>query len=261
MISLKGFPIKKELLVKVKEEIKNKSLSFKILLDESFPQSVSYVNMITKLLTQLEIPYELYNVTYTEKDFDYLKNVGDSCTIVARPLKQDEDKYLSCIKPENDVDMVSLDNIGRLYLGNLNFLPATSMAVKLIVEHYNIELTGKKVMVLGRSVSVGLPCFMYFQRKNATVTLCHSRTKREDIEKIARDSDIIVLATGKQNLIPRECFNDKQIVIDCGYNENGLGDLGFVPEDNELYAYTPVPGGVGPLTIISLVINALYLKK
>lgn len=237
-------------------------LTFILIFDPSFEESKSYINSIIKVLEKVNWKYVVYELTNTFNDFEVLSNfakVKSNMIILARPVKVNEEKLLSLIPPYQDPDMLTSENKGKLYDGNLNYLPATAMSVRRLIENYNIDVASKKVLILGRSISVGLPIFMYFQRKNATCILAHSRTTKSDLDKFTKEADIIVLATGKQDLIDRKLLNDKQVIIDCGFNSNGRGDLNFVPGEDELYAYTPVPGGVGPLTITSLLLNSLFL--
>lgn len=156
---------------------------------------------------------------------------------------------------KKDVDMLSTLAAGRLMRGDIRFLPATAGSVKNIIENLNINLTGKKALVIGRSPSVGSPIFWYLQKSNATVTLAHSKTKIEDLKKAAKDSDLVILAAGVQLLKPED-IKENAIIIDCGYNQDGQGDLSFIPENA---SYTPVPGGVGPVTTITLITNSLNL--
>lgn len=263
MIKLLGKEIRNNDLELIKSKvIEYKSqLSFALFFSHDSPEAVSYTNMIEKLLMNLNIYYEKYPITKTKQDFQTLLKYKKKnfFIILARPLNYSDEKFISMLDPNYDPDMLTYENMGKLYSGNSYYLPATAKAVSRIIEHYKIEVNSKKVCVFGRSISVGLPLFMYFQQKNATCTLIHSKTDKKDIANIVKQSDIIVLATGKQGLIDKKWLNNKQIVIDCGYNANGLGDLGFIPDDDSIEAYTPVPGGVGPITISSLILNTIYL--
>ena len=263
MIQLLGKDLRKKDIAELKDKAsKNVNLTFYLVYDPSFNESCSYVNSIIKTLDKVGWQHVTYKLTKSYRDYcalNKIRTIKDSMVILARPVLFDEETLISLIDYRSDPDMLTDFSKGKLYSGNLNYLPATAMSVRRLVEYYNIDCKGKKVLVIGRSISVGLPIFMYFQRKNATCTLAHSKTEKMDLNKAIIESDIIVLATGKQGLIDRKFLNNKQIVIDCGYHSNGTGDLGFVPNDNELYAYTPVPGGVGPLTITSLLKNALLL--
>ncbi len=233
--------------------------------DEDDMSSKAYLRGIKKKL-------DLYNIAYIEEFVDHNDEEGSlnvfrehskgKMTVVAKPLHLNsvsELEFLHSIDPAYDPDMISDLNIGRLYSGDLNYLPATAAAVKCILDYYQIPVSGKKVFVLGRSLTVGLPVFELFQKYNGTVTIAHTRTSYEDIQRFAFESDIVCLATGRSGLVDRNSLIIKHTVIDCGYSPNG-GDMGFVPDDGELKAYTPVPGGVGVITSYCLVRNALFLQ-
>jgi len=128
------------------------------------------------------------------------------------------------------------------------------------LENYHIDVEGKRALVLGRSTEVGYPCFQLLNKMNAAVTLAHSKVDSATLSSYVKQADIIILATGKPDLIKKEDLNKDVIIIDCGFNPDG-GDLGFVPNEGEVKAYTPVPGGVGSLTSYCLLLNAIHLMK
>ncbi len=247
----------KEAASSVKEEINTlieklggKLPVFYLYSDAEDLSSKAYLRGIKKKL-------DLYNIGYIEEFVDHEDEKGSlslfkahskgKMTVVARPLhlkEVDELDFLHSIDPSFDPDMISDLNIGKLYAGDLNYLPATAASVKNILDYYHINVSGKKALVVGRSLTVGLPIFELLHKYNATVTLAHSRTPSSDIQSYASQSDIICLATGRSSLVKRESLNQNHIVIDCGFSPDG-GDLGFVPEENELSMYTPVHGGVG----------------
>jgi methylenetetrahydrofolate dehydrogenase (NADP+)/methenyltetrahydrofolate cyclohydrolase len=162
--------------------------------------------------------------------------------------------------PDYDPDMMTIANRGHLYDGDLTCLPAIVQAVKTIVTDYALNLEGKKCLIVGRSHSVGMPLFQYFLSSNAATTVVHSKVSNEVINAMASEADIIVLASGHPGIIKRTSYRPTQTVIDCGFSAGG-GDLGFIPNEGELEAYTPVPGGVGALTSYCLLLNAIALEK
>ena len=193
--------------------------------------------------------------------------------IIQLPLPKhiDEDKIINAIKPSKDVDGFTSINVGRLQLGLPCFVPATPNGIMELIKRSGIETSGKDVVVLGRSNIVGTPMAILMSRKgiDSTVTLCHSRTK--NLADICRRADILVAAIGKQGFVTADMVKPGAVVIDVGIHRiedpnspKGYKILGDVDYD-EVYKVaskiTPVPGGVGPMTIVSLLQNTLKAAK
>lgn len=250
---------------KIQEELKNKEVSFYLYSNkEDFP-SQAYLRGIKKTLDSFHVPYSEGFINLDKSKEENLsifkKESQNKSILMARPLKVDyEHEFLSLIESEYDPDMLTTFNRGKLFGGDLNYLTATSQSVKILLEHYHIDVKGKRALVLGRSTEVGYPCFQLLNKLDACVTLAHSKVSKETLSCLVKESEIIVLATGKPGLVNREDLNCNHVIIDCGFNPNG-GDLGFVPLEEEVKAYTPVPGGVGALTSYCLLLNAIHLKK
>lgn len=262
---LSGKDLRITLAETIKEELSSVSLRFYLYSNKEDFASQAYLRSIKKMLTSFNVQFKEDFIDLSKSKEENLsnfeRNSKDSFILLARPLNVDYEKdFISLIPPSYDPDMLTSENRGLLFGGNLNYLTATSQSVYYLIRQYQIQVEGKKAIVLGRSTEVGYPCFEMLNKMNAAVTLLHSRVSKEVIASYAKEADIIILATGKPNLIERSCFNPNQIVIDCGFNPNG-GDLGFIPLENELKAYTPVPGGVGSLTSYCLLQNAIRLKK
>lgn len=255
-------PILKDIIQK---EMKGADVSFYLFSDkEDFP-SQAYLRGIKKTLDSFQVDYvEDYldrNASKKENIEKFKARSKGRAILLARPLKVDyENELVSLIPPNQDADMFHIENRGKLFSGDLRYLTATSKSVEFILEQYHIETEGKKAVILGRSLEVGYPCFQLLNKKNAAVTLLHSKVSPDVISSYVRDCDILVLATGKSNLVRKEDIPSKAIIIDCGFNPHG-GDLGFIPKEGEVKAYTPVPGGVGALTSYFLLENAVFLKK
>ena len=172
--------------------------------------------------------------------------------LLFRPLPKHlfEDKIKYLIDAEKDVDCMGQINLARVFSGDKHgFPPCTAQAVMEILNHYNIDLTGKKVTVVGRSMVVGRPLSMLLLGKNATVTICH--TKTQNLPEECRKADILIACAGKAKMITREFTNPSQIVLDVGINfEDGklCGDIDFENVAEHVAAITPVPGGVGTVT-------------
>jgi len=181
------------------------------------------------------------------------------------PKHLDEQKVIDAINPLKDVDGLTTINSGKLYVGKKGLVPCTAKGVIAILDSENIDLNGKNVVVVGRSKLVGLPLVKLLLDRNATVTVCHSRTL--DLKEKTLSADILIVAIGKKHFITADFVKKDAIVIDVGINrvEGKLyGDCDFDNIKDKCLAITPVPGGVGPLTItmlISNVIDAYYLQK
>ncbi|MBD3163881.1 bifunctional methylenetetrahydrofolate dehydrogenase/methenyltetrahydrofolate cyclohydrolase FolD [Candidatus Woesearchaeota archaeon] len=181
--------------------------------------------------------------------------------IVQLPLPEHISGHLviDAILPNKDADGFSPINLGNMLIGNNIILPATPKGIIRLLEEYNIELEGKHAVVIGRSNIVGKPISLLLQQKNATVTMCHSRTKK--LKKICREADIMIAAAGRAKMITRDMVKHDAVVVDVGMNrdENGklCGDVDFGKVKNKASYITPVPGGVGPLTRAMLLENTL----
>jgi methylenetetrahydrofolate dehydrogenase (NADP+)/methenyltetrahydrofolate cyclohydrolase len=166
------------------------------------------------------------------------------------------------VSPLKDVDGFHPDNLGRLFSGNPRVVPCTPAGIMVLLEKYGIPLEGRRAAVIGRSNIVGKPVSILLLGKNATVTLCHSKTR--DLREVVREAEIVVAAVGKPNTVTGEMVRKDSVIIDVGMNrlEGGLvGDVDF-PKAKEKAAYiTPVPGGVGPMTVAMLLHNTLNAAK
>lgn len=182
--------------------------------------------------------------------------------LVQLPLPNhiNENKVLLSIDPSKDVDCFHPYNVGMISIGELNgFLPCTPAGIIELIKRSNIDIEGKKCVVVGRSNIVGKPVANLLLSHNGTVTICHSRTK--NLEEICKEADILVAAIGKANFITENMVKEGAVLIDVGINrlENGklCGDIDFENCKNKAMAITPVPGGVGPMTIAMLMKNCV----
>lgn len=179
------------------------------------------------------------------------------------PKHISEQAVIDAIDPTKDVDAFHPVNVGKIMIGNFDFLPCTPAGVMQLLEEYDIDPKGKNCVVIGRSNIVGKPMSMLLLHKHGTVTICHSRT--QNLKEICAQADILVAAVGKADFVTADMVKEGAVVIDVGMNrrENGkvTGDVCF-DEVNEKAAYlTPVPGGVGPMTITMLMKNTLKAAK
>lgn len=246
------------------------------------PASEAYVG--NKVRTCAELGFEStllrFDTTISESDLlDEVKklnnNPGVDGILVQLPLPKhiSENAVIDTISPEKDVDGFHPISQGKMLLGQPTFLPATPYGILLMLEHYNIDITGKHCVVIGRSNIVGTPMTVLLSRNanpgNATVTICHSKTK--DLASITRQADVIVAAIGRPRFVTAEMVKEGAIVIDVGINriddptrKSGSRLVGDVDYDNvapKCSYITPVPKGVGPMTICGLMKNTLLAAK
>lgn len=169
---------------------------------------------------------------------------------------------LVSINPQKDVDGFHLENVGRLVTGNALFKPCTPAGIIKLLDEYKIEIEGKNAVIIGRSNIVGKPVSFLLLERNATVTICHSRTKV--LPSITRSADILIAAIGKPNFVSLDMVKNNAVVIDVGINRlDGklVGDVDFASVSKQASLITPVPGGVGPMTIAMLMENTLQAFK
>lgn len=179
------------------------------------------------------------------------------------PKHLDEEKVIEAISPLKDVDAFNAVNVGKIMIGNYAFLPCTPAGVMELIHSTGVDVTGKKAVVIGRSNIVGKPMAMLLLHENATVEITHSKTV--DLKEITKSADILVAAIGKAKFVTADMVKDGAVVIDVGMNrdENGklCGDVDFENVKDKCSFITPVPGGVGPMTISMLMQNTLTAAK
>ena len=231
-----------------------------------------YVRNKNKACEEIGIEYEEFLLN-TDTTMEELLNVIDNLNknqnidgiLLQSPIPKhlDINKAFRAILPEKDVDGFHPINAGKLSIGEKCFVPCTPHGVVKIMEEYNIETEGKNVVIVGRSNIVGKPMAQCLLNKNATVTICHSKTK--NIGKITKNADIIVSAVGKINMVTKEMVKPGAVVIDVGMNRNEegklVGDVDFENVSKVSSYITPVPGGVGPMTIAMLLNNVVKATK
>jgi len=183
--------------------------------------------------------------------------------LVQLPLPEhiDEDRVARAIDPLKDVDGLHPENAGELYLGRPRLVPATAVAVLALLAEYRVELVGARAVVVGRSAIVGKPTAQLLLQANATVTVCHSRT--QDLARHTLDADVLVVAVGRPEVVTADMIKAGGTVVDVGVNRTDSGVVGDVGADAaEVAAHlTPVPGGVGPMTIACLLQNAVRCAR
>lgn len=232
------------------------------------PASRVYVNNKKKACAEIGFYSEEYALpaeTTTEQLLDLIKELNGRADIngilcqLPLPAGIDEKTVLLAIAPEKDVDAFHPVNVGRIMIGDYDLLPCTPAGVMHLLEKTGVLIDGKNAVVIGRSNIVGKPMAMLLLHQSATVTICHSHTK--NLKEIVRQADIVVAAVGKAKFVTKEFIKPGAVVIDVGMNrdENGklCGDVDFEDVSGLCSAITPVPGGVGPMTIAMLMQNTL----
>ncbi len=269
MIIIDGKKLAKELLDKLAlkvEKAKEQGLripQLDIILVENDPASEVYVNMIIKKCQSIGLNSFLHKMPKQTKTSQVLElidslNNNQNCDgiIVQLPLPDgiDQQKVRAAIAVDKDVDSVGSANIGRFYSGLNSYCPCTAESMLRLLKSLELDLTAKKAVVVGRSLVVGRPIAELLLRENCTVKICHSRTN--DLASEVKSADIVMAAVGKANLIDKSMLKKDAIVIDAGINlcENNkiCGDVNSDDLEQWLKAITPVPGGVGPMTIAIL---------
>ena len=264
----------KEDLKKEVDVLKEKGINPKlavIMVGEDKASKV-YVKNKSKSCEQVGVEFEEYlfneNITQEEliKKIEELNNDDTVTGILLQspiPRHLNEQEAFNAISPQKDVDGFNAINVGNLSLGKDCFISCTPYGIIKMLEEYKIDLEGKHAVIIGRSNIVGKPMVQCLLEKNATVTICHSRTK--NLENITKQADILVVAIGKPKFITKEFVKDGAIVIDVGINrlDDGkiCGDVDFESVEPITSYITPVPGGVGPMTIAMLMNNVIKAAK
>ncbi len=252
-----------------KEEIKPK---LAVIMVGNDPASKVYVRNKNKACEEIGIEYEEFLLD-EETTMEELLNVIDNLNknqnidgiLLQSPIPKhlDINKAFRAILPEKDVDGFHPINAGKLSIGEKCFVPCTPHGVVKIIEEYNIETEGKNVVIVGRSNIVGKPLIQCMLQKNATVTVCHSKTR--NLEEFTKKADILIVAIGKQKFITENMVKEGVVVIDIGINRNEegklVGDVDFDNVSKKASYITPVPGGVGPMTVAMLMENVVEAAK
>lgn len=236
------------------------------------PASRTYVNNKKKACEATGIISEEYalpeDTTMQEllaliRELNAKKSINGILCQLPLPKQLDEKVIIENIDPIKDVDAFHAVNTGHIMIGDYSFLPCTPAGIMEMLKYYNIEIEGKECVVIGRSNIVGKPMAMLLLQKNGTVTVCHSRTK--NLKEITSRADILVAAVGKPYFVTADMVKDGAVVIDVGMDRNKegklCGDVDFAEVEKKASYITPVPGGVGPMTIATLMKNTVTAAK
>jgi len=274
MILLDGKKIADEKSEELKNSIKSLDFAPKLLIVRVGEDSASDVYVSKKVEFGERIGAEVKVVHLQEdvNDVDVIveiekgntdKNVKGIIVQLPLPAKFDKEKIINSISPEKDVDGLTAKNLWKLMNDGSGIIPATAGAVDLLLDDYGIDVEGKHIVIVGDSILVGKPMAIHFLNRDATVTICHDKTR--DLANFTKQADILIVAVGKQNLINNFHIGNDQVVIDVGINrlEDGkvAGDVDFNSVKDLVSAITPVPGGIGPLNVFYLFKNLLSISQ
>ena len=264
----------KSLAKSTEEEIANRVKSLKekrditpvlaTILVGSDPASATYVQMkgnACKRVGMDSIKIELSETTTTDELLEEINKLNENPNIHGIllqhpvPSQIDERKCFDAIDLSKDVDGVTCLGFGNMSMGEKAYGSCTPQGIMRLIKHHQIQVEGKNAVVVGRSPILGKPMAMMLLNENATVTICHSRT--QGLESIVKQADIIVGAVGIPQFIKSSWIKDDAVVIDAGYHPQKCGDIELTDIKDRSLAYTPVPGGVGPMTINTLILQTL----
>lgn len=270
---LDGKKLRDELLVQYKEKIKEEKLNITlaIILVGNNEASKLYIKNKEKYCTEVGIKVDKYLLaedTSEEVLINLIKDLNEDKEVTGIILQSpvpngiDFDKCSGMILPSKDVDGFTKDNVYNLYLNKKSILPCTVKGIIKLLEHYNIEINGKNVAIIGRGNIVGKPLAMALENRNATVSLLHSKTK--DLKMFTKDADIVVVACGIPKLLKKDMIKEGSVVIDVGISRvDGkiVGDIDFDNIKGIATFVTPNPGGVGPMTVAMIIDNLIEMGE
>ncbi len=277
MVLIDGKKVSAEIRIRLKqetEELKNKTgrtPGLATVLVGEDPASAVYVRNKNKICHEIGFQSFEQNLPAETTEAQLMSLINDlngndevNGILVQLPLPDhiDSDKILLSIDPEKDVDGFHPINVGKLAIGNALLTPCTPTGIIALLDYYGIEIAGKHAVVLGRSNIVGKPVAHLLLQRHATVTICHSKTA--NLEEITRQADLLIAAVGRPHFVNAEMVSEGTVVIDVGINRvDGklTGDVDFGPVSEKASFITPVPGGVGPMTIALLMENTLKAFK
>lgn len=270
---LDGKKLRDELLVQYKEKIKEEKLNITlaIILVGDNEASKLYIKNKEKYCTEVGIKVDKYLLaedTSEEVLINLIKDLNEDKEVTGIILQSpvpngiDFDKCSGMILPSKDVDGFTKDNVYNLYLNKKSILPCTVKGIIKLLEHYNIEVNGRNVAIIGRGNIVGKPLAMALENRNATVSLLHSKTK--DLKMFTKDADIVVVACGIPKLLKKDMIKEGSVVIDVGISRvDGkiVGDIDFDNIKDIALFVTPNPGGVGPMTVAMIIDNLIEMGE
>ncbi len=276
-VKIDGKLISKQIKDELKEEVaalaaQGKTCALAVIQVGNDPASSVYVGNKKKACAYIgieSIAYELPEETTEQELLSVIDKLNQDPNVhgilcqLPLPAHINEDRVIHAISPEKDVDGFHPQNVGALVIGEKGFVSCTPAGIIQLLKRSNIEIAGKHCVVIGRSNIVGKPMALLMLRENATVTICHSRT--QNLKEICREADILIVAIGKPRFIGADYVKEGAVVIDVGIHRNEdnklCGDVDFDEVEPKASYITPVPGGVGPMTIAMLMHNCVESMK
>ena len=274
-VILDGKKLREKLLTELKLKVDSfdKKPTLVVILVGEDPASKIYVNNKKKTAEKLGINSQIINYPYDVTEKELLEKIEElnndsniTAILVQLPLPKhiSKENIINAISPKKDVDGFTPYNFGKLFSGEEPIVyPCTPKGILLLLKEYNIDIEGKHVVILGRSNIVGKPLIQCCLQKNATVTVCHSKTK--NLEKHTREADVVIAAIGQAKFVKADMVKEGAVIIDVGINRNEdgklVGDVDFEAVSQKASYITPVPGGVGPMTIAMLMNNVIKAAK
>ena len=272
-IRIDGKQISQQIKDELKEKVKNENLDITLAVIQvgNDPASTVYVGNKKKACEYIgirslayELPEETPEAELLEliEQLNKREDVNGILVQLPLPAHMDEDKVIQTISPKKDVDGFHPQSVGALSIGQPGFVSCTPAGIIQLLKRSDVEMDGKECVIVGRSNIVGKPMALLMLRENATVTICHSHTK--DLKEVTKRADILIVAIGKPKFITREYVKEGAVVIDVGIHrgveQKLCGDVDYEDVAPITHAITPVPGGVGPMTIAMLMNNCVEAK-
>ncbi len=263
---LEGNILKEEILNDLKDKVLDKKIGLTVILIGNNPASEVYVGQKKKMAERLGYNFNLIRLD-DEVSESYVIDIINTLNnddkvdgiLIQMPISNNlnASRLQNAIIPSKDVDGLTDINMGKLVHNSASLIACTALGIVKLLDHYNISIEGANVVILGRSPLVGKPLFSLLTNRNATVTLCHSKTK--NLSFYTKNADILVAAIGKANFVNGDMIKEGAVIIDVGINrlDDGslCGDVDFASTKDKASYISPVPGGVGPMTIASLALN------
>ena len=268
-----GLKVSLDIRKKIKEEIESENITPHLAVIQVGDNKASDVYIKNKKKACLDVGITFDHIKFNEtisEDLviDEIKRLNNDISVngilvqLPLPLGFDEGKIINTIDPLKDVDGLTYPNVGNLVLENDCLVPCTPLGVMELLKYYNVNLRGKNVCLVGRSNLVGKPLIQLLLKEDATLSICHSKSL--DIKNYTKMADVLIVSAGHPNLITKDMVKEGAIIIDVGINKEGnilCGDVCFDEVKKKVKLITPVPGGVGPMTVACLLKNIVKAYK
>lgn len=271
--TMDGLKVSLDIRKKIKEEIESENITPHLAVIQIGDNKASNVYIKNKKKACFDVGISFDHIKFNETIseslvIDEIKRLNNDISVngilvqLPLPLGFDEGKIINAIDPLKDVDGLTYPNVGNLVLENDCLVPCTPLGVMELLKYYNVNLCGKNVCLVGRSNLVGKPLIQLLLKENATLSICHSKSL--DIKSYTKMADVLIVSAGHPNLITKDMVKEGAVIIDVGINKEGnilCGDVCFDEVRKKAKLITPVPGGVGPMTVSCLLKNVVKAYK